>query len=254
MNFELSVIIICKNEKGSISYTLETACAISKDVVVYDSGSTDGTLEIIARYPVRLFQGEWLGFGPTRQKAASLANNTWVMVLDADESLSSAGIKEIQELHPKDPRSAYSIQLFNHLGPTHIKWGAWSNDWRVRIYNRYVLSWDDSIIHEQLVVPENFPVTKLKNHIHHRTADDIEEFGAKMIHYARLTAEQYHNRGKRSTWIKRKIGPPFTFIRNYIFFLGFLDGKNGFDIARIMAQYNYLKYSLLHKMRKRSSA
>ena len=56
---------------------------------MFDSGSTDNTIDIVQTYEnVSLFQGEFLGFGPTKNYAINLARNDWIFSIDADESLS----------------------------------------------------------------------------------------------------------------------------------------------------------------------
>lgn len=248
MSVKLSIIIICKNEAAGIGRTLESLRSLSDDIVVYDSGSTDGTLDIVRNFPVQLHTGSWEGFGRNRQKAVDLARHDWVMVVDADEILSSELVEEIRALDPPNNNTAYRICLRNHLGNEYVKWGDWGNDFRLRLYNRHVLRWNDAIVHEKLVVPEGTTITDLKGTVHHRTANGVDDYSRKMVQYALLTAEQYHIRGRRSTWIKRHLGPLFTFFKNYIVLLGFLDGRKGYVIARIISFYTFLKYTRLKEI------
>jgi glycosyltransferase involved in cell wall biosynthesis len=248
MKLDLSVIIICKNEVESIGHTLQSVITLSDDIVVLDTGSTDGTLDVLRRFPVQINCSNWEGFGRSRQKAVDLAKYNWVLIIDSDEQLSPELEQEIRGLQLDDKHVCYRVRLKNHLGQQYIRYGDWGNDYRIRLYNRNVMRWNESIVHEKLIVPEQVRQTKLKGTLFHQTARSVDELAIKMVHYGLLTAEQYFSRGKRSTWIKRHLGPAYTFVKNYIFLLGFLDGRNGYVIARVISFYTFLKYTRLHEM------
>ena len=80
----LSVVIICKNEADIIGTSLQSLEGITDDIIVYDSGSTDGTRETARKFPVQLHEGSWEGFGKTKTKAIRLAKYDWILSLDAD--------------------------------------------------------------------------------------------------------------------------------------------------------------------------
>src|ERR1700755_1555111 len=131
MSFQFSITIICKNAAGMIDKTMESIRGLSHDIVVYDSGSTDGTIELLKKWKVRLFEGEWEGFGKARQKAVELTKYDWGLVIDADEIVSNDLIEELKNLHPENERIVYSVELKNHLGNDRIKWGSWGHDYRI---------------------------------------------------------------------------------------------------------------------------
>src|SRR5690349_24357776 len=83
----LSVAIITRNAASQLEGCLASV-AFAEEVVVVDSGSTDGTVELAARHGARVIPKEWLGFGAQKQFAVESARNDWVLCLDADESLS----------------------------------------------------------------------------------------------------------------------------------------------------------------------
>lgn len=253
MNFQLSVILICKNEADTITRALQSVLPLSQDIVVLDSGSTDGTLDLVKQFPVRLHTCQWEGFGKTRQKAVDLARHDWVLVVDADEALSPALTEEIRQLPPPSDHTVFRVQLKNHLGTAYVRWGDWGGDYRLRLYNRNVLRWNGSIVHEKLVVPDGVKIVDLENPIMHRTARDVDQFSQKMVQYALLTAEQYYRNGRRSTWLKRHISPAFTFLKNYVALGGFLDGRKGYVIARVISFYTFLKYTRLYELQKKKN-
>ena len=248
MSFQFSIVIICKDEAGHIGQTLRSIHSLSDDIIAYDTGSTDGTIEVLEKFPVRFHHGPWEGFGKARQKAVQFSRYDWVFIIDADEIVTNALAEELKQLKLEDEKIVFRILLQNHLGSRHIKWGIWGNDFRIRLYNKKIVGWNELIVHEELIIPGHITVKKLNNPILHFTAEDISELTFKMHHYALLTAEQYYLNGKRARWIKRIFGPLFAFIKSYFLKYGFLDGKSGFDIARIIAGYTFLKYKRLHEL------
>jgi glycosyltransferase involved in cell wall biosynthesis len=250
MNSNLSIVIICKNEKGNIERVLQSIVDVTDDVVVYDSGSTDGTLEVLRQFRVRVEEGPWMGFGKTKGHAVSLAAHDWVLCIDADEALDNELQQNLKTLTFGDRHTVYQISFKNLLGDKHLRWGEWGGDKHIRLFNRQVVSWDDAIIHERLQIPPAAKVVQLKGAVLHRTMKDTVEYSHKMVNYALLNAEKYHRQGKKATWTKRCIAPPFSFLKHYIFQLGFLDGWEGLLSARMTAFYTFLKYARLHELSK----
>lgn len=245
MRFSLSIVIICKNAATTIGQTMESIGGLSNDVVVYDSGSTDGTVEILKGYRVRLFRGEWLGYGRTRQKATNLAKEDWVLMVDADEIVTDGLRCELTAMLPPSPKTAYRFLLRHRISSHQFRWGEWRNDYRIRLYNKKVLRWNNKAIHETFVVPKGIKIKKFSNGVIHRPANSLPAFENKMSCYASLVAAQYSREGKKATWIKKHISPRYNFFHNYILRLGFLDGKAGFWLARVMSRYTFEKYRQL---------
>ncbi|RYZ53746.1 MAG: glycosyltransferase family 2 protein [Chitinophagaceae bacterium] len=254
MNNNFSIVIICKNEKGNIERVLQSLAGVTGDVVVYDSGSTDGTLESLQAFPVRVVQGPWLGFGKTKRHAVSLAQNDWVLCLDADEALDAELQQSLKSLQLTNSHVAYRFAFKNLLGEKHLRWGEWGGDQHVRLFNRTVVNWDEAIIHERLIIPSGVSIQQLKGHVLHRTMKDTVEYSQKMVQYALLNAHKYYRQGKRSTWIKRWLSPQFAFARHYLFGLGFLDGWEGLLSARMTAFYTFLKYARLRELERRQTS
>lgn len=249
MKNRFSIVIVCKNEAAVINHLLDSAQAITDDIVVYDSGSTDDTTAIAQRYKnVRLYTGPWEGFGKTKQQATTLARHDWILSLDADEALDETLQQELAQLHLNDPLVAYEMPFKNYLGNKLIKWGEWGFDTHVRLFHRRHAGWSDAVIHERLLLPKDGKIKKLQGHILHRTGKDLVMYSHKMTEYALLNAAKYHALGRKATPLKRYITPMFTFLKFYIFMLGFLDGWEGLVCARMTAYYTFLKYARLHEL------
>lgn len=248
MNKNFSVVIICKNEKGNIERVLQSLVEVTDDIVVYDSGSTDGTLEVLQQFPVRVVEGPWMGFGKTKRHAVSMAYRNWVLCLDADEALDAALQQSLKNLHFEGDRIVYRLRFKNLLGEKHLRWGEWGGDRHIRLFNRTVVNWNEAIIHESLQIPPAVTVQLLKGYVLHRTMKDTVEYSNKMVQYALLNAEKYYAQGKKSTRLKRWVAPQFAFAKHYLFQLGFLDGWEGLLSARMTAFYTFLKYARLQEL------
>lgn len=244
----LSVVIICKNAVLTVEQTIYSARTVSDDIVVVDSGSTDGTQLLVQKAGVRLIESEWLGYGATKNLGNRAAQNDWILSLDADEALSDELAASISAIDWADKNKVYTIRRLNYLGPQPIRFGEWRNDWVVRLFHREVVQWDTAPVHENLVIPQNVEIKKLQGVLHHYTANSIEAYTRKLDQYAHLMAERYHARGKRSSLLRIYGAPLFHFLKYYFLHLGVLDKKAGWQIACAHALYTYKKYKELKRL------
>jgi glycosyltransferase involved in cell wall biosynthesis len=244
----LSVVIICRNEAHIIGKTIAAAQRVSDDVVVVDSGSTDGTQTIVTTAGARLIETSWEGYGINKNKGVAVAKYEWILSVDADEIIDETLIGTLQNLSPKDKNVVYNIRFRAFLGERMIRFGEWSNDQHIRLYSRFHAAWNEAAVHEGLVLSGATKTITLKGYIHHYTSRNTEEFAAKTVNYAILNAEKYYRQGKKASWIQCRMAPTFSFIKNYFFRLGFLDGEAGFTVAKMNAWYTWLKYTRLREL------
>jgi glycosyltransferase involved in cell wall biosynthesis len=245
---KISVVIVCKNEANVIGETITSFAGLTDDIVVYDNGSTDGTQEIIRKTNAKLIEGDWEGFGKTKNKANALAKYDWILSLDADEAIDRELKKNLVKLDLKDDNFFYELKFKNFIGNKWLRFGEWGTDKHIRLFNRKQAEWNNAEVHESLVFPPGYKVVSLKGFVLHKTAANATVYENKMKKYADLNAKKYFQMGKRSNMLKMCLSPAFSFIKNYFFKLGFLDGKEGFDCARINALYTFLKYKKLKEL------
>jgi glycosyltransferase involved in cell wall biosynthesis len=245
----LSVVIVCKNEADVIGTTLQSLQGITDDIVVFDNGSNDATIEIAKQFNSQLHQGNWEGFGKTKMRATTFAKYDWILSLDADEAINKELKQSLQELQLNNERTMYEIRFKNFLGDKEIKYGEWGGDKHIRLFNRKIVHWNDAPVHEQLVMPEGTTIKRLKGYVLHQTMKDVEDYKAKTLKYAMLSAEKYFRQGRRTSWFKLRIAPAFNFFNYYILKLGFLDGHAGYTCARMTAWYTFLKYKKLKELK-----
>ena len=246
-----SVVIICKNEQAIISKTLESLEGLTDDIVIYDNGSTDNTIEKIKKFNVRLCKGSWEGFGKTKNKAIALANHDWILNIDADEAIGDELKTTLLQMRFDDEKTVYSISFRNFIGDKLLRYGDWGKDQHIRLFNRKTTLWNEADVHEELILPAHASVKELKGYVLHRTWRDTEDYKYKMERYAMLGAEKYFRQRKKAGWIKRNLSHRFSFFRSYILKRGFLDGKAGWLCAKMIAYYTKLKYQKLNELIKK---
>ncbi len=232
MSHQLSVVIISKNEERSIADAVRSAL-FADEVLVLDSGSTDNTCMIAKENGAKVLYQDWLGFGMQKNKAVELANNDWVFVLDSDERITLELQSEILNTLQNPIADGYYVARLNNFFGKYIKYCGLYPDYSIRLFNRTKGMFSDVTVHESVQI--NGDTGKLKNHMIHLAFDTVEEFSNKQKKYAALSQ-------KKKNLIKAFISPIWTFVKIYIFRLGFVEGWHGFIIAKVYAQYTFWKY------------
>jgi glycosyltransferase involved in cell wall biosynthesis len=249
---QLSVVIICRNEAEVIGKTLQSLEELCDDIIVYDNGSSDGTQQVIKKFDVLLQEGIFEGFGKTKNKAIALAKYDWVLCLDADEAIDAELKRSLLQWQPENETTLYELCFKNYFETKHIKYGEWGRDFHIRFFNRKKVKWDEAPVHESLVIPSGTNTKRLKGYVLHRTMKNVNDYWEKMQRYALLGAEKYYKQGRKANWFRLHLSPFFTFLNYYLIKLGFLDGREGYIIARMTARYTYLKYARLRELSKES--
>jgi len=249
---KLSVVIVCRNGANVISETIKSFPGLTDDIVIYDNGSTDGTQEIVRKTGAILIEGSWEGFGKTKNRANGFAKYDWILSLDADEAIDEELKRNLLQLDLNDEKKVYEIKFKNFLGDKWLRFGEWGDDKHIRLFNRNKMKWNDAEVHESLLLQPGTNIISVNGYVLHRTAASVDEYKNKMNRYAELNAEKYYKQGKQSGPLKIVSATTFSFIKNYFFKLGFLDGATGYQCAKINAGYTFLKYKKLKKFQRQS--
>jgi len=232
MHNQLSVVIISKNEEKFIADAVESAL-FANEVLVLDSGSTDNTCTIAQEHGAKVLHQDWLGFGAQKNKAVGLAKNDWVFVLDSDERITAELQSEILNTLQDPAADGYHTARLNNFFGKNIWHCGLYPDYSIRLFNRQKGRFNNVPVHESVQIQGN--TDKLKNHMIHLAFDTVEEFSNKQKKYAALSQ-------KKKNLIKAFFSPIWTFLKIYIFRLGFVEGWCGFIIAKVYAQYTFWKY------------
>jgi glycosyltransferase involved in cell wall biosynthesis len=242
----LSVVIIALNAERTIEKTLLAAKQVSDDIILVDSGSTDKTIPIAKSLDVQIIQTEWKGYGVTKNIGNAATRYNWILSVDADEVLSPQLISAIRSLNFSEfYKHVFNLRLLNFIGNQPLRFGEFTTDNVTRIFNKQYTRWSNDAIHETLVSTTTVKTINLKGYLQHYTSPSMQAFAAKQKKYAALMADKYYQQNKKAGFLKLYISPTVSFIKNYFFKLGFLDGKLGLQLALIYAKYTYNKYKLL---------
>jgi glycosyltransferase involved in cell wall biosynthesis len=226
----LSVVLITLNEEANLPRTLASVCW-AQEIIVLDSGSTDATLDIARVAGARVFSEPWKGFGAQKNSALARATGDWILSLDADEEVSPALAQEIQSLLASEPPfQAYRIPRLNHFLGKPLRYGGYWPDPKLRLYAHGVARFQNHAVHETMFAA--VPVGLLQAHIIHHCYPTLDDYIEHMDRYSTAAARMLiaSNRAPRSTWAfiwNALFNPAATFIYNYVFRLGFLDGRAG---------------------------
>ncbi len=235
----ISCVIIVKDGASTIKETLESLKSF-QDIILYDNGSSDGTLEIAKNYPnVNLVQGEFSGFGPTKNQAAAFAKNSWILSLDADETLPPSLVEELKTLKLDNEKEVFIIKRDNYFLEKKVKYSGWGRDYLTRIYNKNYHSFNQNIVHEFVALKNDTKKTELKNSFKHNAVQDINQFLQKIIKYSDLASKDK----KTCCFLVVLLKAKWAFIKTYFLQLGFLDGWRGFVIAMSNFNGKFFRYT-----------
>ncbi len=262
----LSVVIITHNEDANLGRTLESVKPLVTDgkgeIIVVDSGSTDRTVEIAKSFGARVFVEEWKGFAAQKNSAIDKAAGDWILSLDADEELErelarliTYAISEKQP-HPKQelvdaidgamPRpsvSGYWIQRRNEFLGRRLRHGGFWPDPKLRLFRRGSGRFENRAVHEDIQV-NGLAGTIQSGTLLHHSYPTLSDYIDHMNRYSSLGAEMVVANGKvRFSVINIVFRPLATFIYNYFFRLGFLDGREGLLLHLYHAVYVSWKYA-----------
>lgn len=245
-NFSLiTPVIIVKNGAPYVQRTLDSLSSFQQ-VVLYDNGSTDGTQALAANYPnVKLVQGQFAGFGPTKNAAVACAQTDWVFSLDIDESLSPALREALAGFPLGDASVVGEVLRDNYFCGRHVRTNGWGNDWLCRLYHRGQHAFTDSAVHEKVQLNGQSRIVRLKGSLIHQAITDLSQMLSKTQQYSELYADS--NKARLYPFALVLLKSLFGFIRSYVLKGGLFSGVRGFMIAAGEGLGVYFKYAKVYQ-------
>ncbi len=236
----ISVIIVTKNEAHNIADCIQSV-NFADEIIVYDSGSSDGTPDLCRKLNAKVtITPDWPGDGPQKNRALQHATSDWILCLDADERVTLALAKEIQQIIYQTSFAAFDIPYQSTYCGKKIRFGDWRGESHIRLFQRTKAKFTEDIVHCHLEVKGK--VGKLKNKILHHPFHNLGALLHKLNDYSTQSAKRLFAKGRKAslgTALSRSL---WTFIRGYFLKWGFLDGKEGFLLAVSNAQGTYYRY------------
>lgn len=245
-----SVTIISHNEAGQIGEAIASV-SWADEVVVVDSGSTDGTPAIAAAQGARVESRDWPGYAAQKNYAATICRNDWIFSLDADERVSPGLGDALRAWQATAPAAAgYRVARASWYLGRWIRTTDWYPDWQLRLYDRRAGSWRQARVHESVQI-DGIP-GRLAGEILHYPYADVSEHVCRIDRYASLAALELRDRGRSASPAAIVSYPVFAFLRNYILRGGIRDGRAGLAVSLLNSYYVLLKFVKLLELERQS--
>jgi glycosyltransferase involved in cell wall biosynthesis len=268
----LSVAIVALNEEANLGRVLESV-RWADEIVLVDSGSTDRTLEIARSFGAKVFVEAWKGYAAQKNSAIEKATGDYVLSLDADEEVTGELAEELRQILRQPPQvhklvrippsgettpifiNGFSMPRRNYFLGRWIKHGGFWPDPKLRLFRRGTGRFKATSVHEALTVEEyhDDAITvvsqRLTGALIHHSYPTLTDYLDHMNRYSSLGAEMAAAKGPRGfSIVNILLRPLLTFIYNYFFRLGFLDGREGLLLHLYHEGYVSWKYAKAWEM------
>ena len=247
---KLTLIVPTFNEEKVLARCLQSACDLVDEILVVDSFSTDRTIEIAKGFGAKIVQREYENSASQKNWAIPQALNSWILLLDADEWLTTDLSYEISNLISSkiEPiESGFWIHRANHFLGKRVRFSGWKGDKVIRLFKRDECIYKAQSVHSEIVTKGK--VSLLKNLMNHDTFKGIPAWENKLIRYADWQAHDYDKKMGRVTAFHTFIKPAYRFFKHFILSGGFLDGNVGYRISKYAAWSVYLRYQKVLEIR-----
>ncbi len=235
----LRAIIIVKNEAANIAACLDDIAFCDERIVV-DGASLDRTVEIAAAKGARVVSHAWEGFGPQKNFALSLARGEWVLSIDADERVSAALARAIEQAIAQGEADGYEIPRRSSFLGREMRHSGWFPDYVLRLFRRERARFSDDLVHERVICEG--PVARIAEPLDHHPVLRLEDAISRLDRYSTAGAQMLLASGRRISFASGITHGLWSFFRAYIWRLGFLDGCEGFLLAIANAEGTYYRY------------
>jgi glycosyltransferase involved in cell wall biosynthesis len=251
----LSVFIIARDEADRIGPTIRAIRALTDDLVVVDSGSSDGTQDVAASLGARVIHNAWPGYGPQKRFAEDQCRHLWLLNVDADEVVPENLAEEIRSLFAEGapPADGYEVPITEvfpgEKAPHRFAYSLAP----VRLYRRDKGRYAESTVHDRVAFAGPVTIRRLRHTIHHYSVRSLGDQIIKLAAYAEQQAEDLDRRGKRlATW-RIVTEFPLCFLKAYVGRRHFVRGLYGVMTAMNFAYFRWLRIAK-HIERRRLAA
>jgi len=241
----LSAVVIACDEERRLRACLESL-AFADEILVVDSGSSDGTVALAESLGAQVVQQEWLGYGRQKQFAVEAAAYDWVLCLDADEWVSNTLRRSIETALAGPTHKAYRMRRCNRFMGRWLRHGEGYPDWTVRLFHRAHARWSNDPVHEKVLTRGT--VGELDGDLMHESEESLEQYLAKQNRYTTLQSEALYRAGRTAGVGRMVTSPVLRFAKFYLFRRGFLDGVPGLVHIAIGCFNSFAKYAKLMEL------
>ena len=236
----LACAIIVRNMAGHIADCVRS-CAFADRVVVFDTASDDGTVELAAAAGAVVIDIPFVNFSQARNDALAALDTDWVLFVDADERVTPELAQEARGVLGREDIAGWWIPRYNHIIGHVMRGGGWYPDHQLRLLRRTLAHYDPArAVHEIAII--NGREGHLTAHLIHYNYDTWTQFHAKQRRYTAFEAKTLRAEGVQAHPRHLLTRPAQAFWRRFVAWRGYRDGLFGLRLSLIMAGYEFLKY------------
>lgn len=246
---KVTVLIPCKNERANIRPCIESARLIADEVLVADSGSTDGTLDIIRSMGgCRIVEREYVHYGNFTNWAIPQARHEWIFLLDADERITPALGHELRGIMRQEPKhTGYWVARDNYFLGHPIRYSGWGSSFLLRLFKRDLGRCFGETDHAGIIL-QGGTTARLRGRLTHYSFWTYDQYLRKIDRYSQRQAMVWYEQGRSASVLRLLFTGPLRFLRSYIVQRGFLDGPAGFQVCMLHGIYSFLKQARLWEL------
>ena len=244
----ISGLVITYNEEKNIAKSIDALFRICNEVIIIDSYSTDTTAQIAKDKGATVILQHFLGDGLQRSFGIPFCNNDWILNLDADEFLDQDSMDYISRgLFETEDYDAYNIRVKNFFQNKFVDFAGWYPDYKIRFFNKKTAKPSNDKIHQKIIASNP---KKLNTHILHYGSHSFLQIISKKNQYAKWSADQLYDSGKKVSSFKPIINGLVAFIRCYFLKKGIIRGIDGLTFSLTQGYFSYMKYANLIQIHK----
>jgi len=247
----LSVVLIARDCARTLGACLDSV-AWADEIVVVDSGSADGTLELARARGTRVVHQDWLGTGRQKQFAVEQATHEWVLCLDTDERLSPELRASIEAALASPVQHAYECARRTRFLGRDLRHGEGYPDLCLRLFQKSHARWSDDVVHEKVITLGT--VGRLDGDLLRDAGESLEEYIAKQNRRTTLSAQELVRQGVAVSRSQLVLSPLFRFVKFYFFRAGFLDGVPGLVHIGVGCFSSFCKYAKMLEISRRKGS
>jgi len=247
---KISVYIIAFNEVEKIRDCINSVLW-ADEIIVVDSNSTDGTTEVALELGAKVIHIPFNGYGELRNEALRYCTGDWIFSLDSDERCTIAVRDEVINLIRSTSLDIFKVPRKNFFMGKWINHSGWRPNFRQpQLFKKGKMSYTMDPVHEGYISHSDKEIGVIKNIIWQFPFKDIEEVMHKANRYSSLGVIKLQEKGINGSVLKAFLHGLWSFIKHYIFKLGFLDGGPGFVIAFGNFEGTFYRYIKLTEAQK----
>ncbi len=243
----ITVLLPTFNCASYVQATLESI-KWADELLVVDSFSTDGTLELVQSYGAKIIQHKYINSAKQKNWALQYIDTEWTLQIDTDEILEYGAEEEIRAYIASCPVAVHCFRFprKNHMLGKWVRFGGIYPDWENRLFRTKEGSWFDREVHSNIRVPGEYRY--MKSHILHYGMPSISKQVRNLDRYTRYEADELKKKGRKFSYVRWLVYPWLVFAHRYLWLQGFRDGWRGFFLAIYLSFYYFLSYTKLKEI------